>query len=217
VIEDGEVLKTRLLGRGPEHFELGERPPPDPGLGSNAHTRTVAAPQALKQLFAHILIQSVIRFRIPDDATERLAFAYSPLVETMQSLHVLADPEHHPLQHPWVRRMRTLPPALKHEIAAFSFLYGSYIPGPLALPVGTFLTFEEELARVRAFADERLLRFELTRPLYGGSIARDPGRLDDPSGKERSSGGRVSTVASVRSSSRLRSRRRASCSAASAP
>jgi biotin operon repressor len=77
--------------------------------------------------------------------------------------------------------MRTLTPALKHEIAALSFLYESYIPGPLALPVGSFLTFEDELARVRAFPDDQMLRFELTRPLYGGAIARDPAGLDDSS------------------------------------
>ena len=32
-------------------------------------------------------------------------------------------PKEHPLQHPWIRRMRSLSPALKREIRAFGFLY----------------------------------------------------------------------------------------------
>ena len=33
-----------------------------------------------------------IRFRVPAEAVERVAHAYSPLLETVLSLHVLADP-----------------------------------------------------------------------------------------------------------------------------
>ena len=62
-----------------------------------------------------------LRFRISDDAGECVAFSSSPLVETILSLHVLAEPKHHPLQHPWVRRMRRLDPALKRAIRDFVF------------------------------------------------------------------------------------------------
>ena len=50
-----------------------------------------------------------IRFHVPTHALERLAFAYSPLLEAVLSLHVLTEPKHHPLQHQWVRQMRALP------------------------------------------------------------------------------------------------------------
>jgi DNA-binding transcriptional ArsR family regulator len=120
----------------------------------------------------------MIRLHVPANAVERLAFTYSPLVEAVLSLHVLTNPEHHPLQHAWVRKMRRLPAALKREIAALAFLYDGYIPGPLALPVGSFLPFDGELAQIRAVADEQTLRFELTRSLYGGAVPRDPALLE---------------------------------------
>ena len=48
-----------------------------------------------------------IRFVLPEQESESVAFAYSPVVEAVLSLHVLTEPKHHPLQHPWVRRARS--------------------------------------------------------------------------------------------------------------
>ena len=53
-----------------------------------------------------------LRFEFGDEPEASLAFAYSPLLEAVLSLHVLTVPKHHALQHQWVRAMRTLPPAL---------------------------------------------------------------------------------------------------------
>lgn len=106
-----------------------------------------------------------IRVRLPNHAAEQIAFAYSPLQETVLSLHVLVEPKHHPLQHLWVRAMRVLPPALKRKIAAFSFLYRSYIPTfLLPSPTGPLQTFHEELATMCTLSQD-LLRLGFTRHL----------------------------------------------------
>ena len=59
-----------------------------------------------------------IRFELGDDDDGGVAFGYSPLLESVLSLHVLAEPKHHALQHGWVRAMRALPASLRREIAA---------------------------------------------------------------------------------------------------
>ena len=122
-----------------------------------------------------------IRFQLPADSVDRVAFAYSPLLEAALSLHVLVEPKHHPLQHEWVRAMRRLKPALKREIAAFSFLYRVTLADVfLPAPTETYPDYGSELERL-AGLDERSLAYELTRPLHdhGGTEPRDP-RLDDP-------------------------------------
>jgi DNA-binding transcriptional ArsR family regulator len=122
-----------------------------------------------------------IRFRLAPDAVDRVAFAYSPLLEAALSLHVLVEPKHHPLQHEWVRAMRRLAPRLRREIAAFSFLYRTTLADFfLPSPTDEYPTFEAELDRVSGL-DARVLAYELTRPLYdhGGAEPRDP-HLDDP-------------------------------------
>jgi DNA-binding transcriptional ArsR family regulator len=121
-----------------------------------------------------------IRFHLPADAPERVAFAYSPLLEATLSFHVLVEPKHHPLQHEWVRAMRALGPGLRREIGAFSFLYRGTL-ADVFLPASTddYRDFALELDRL-ASLDERTLAYELTRPLHdhGGAEPRDP-RLDD--------------------------------------
>ena len=88
-----------------------------------------------------------IRFVLPEQESESVAFAYSPVVEAVLSLHVLVAPRHHPLQHAWVRRMRKLDPKLKAEIRAFSFAYVGRFPDFLfPRPDEEFLEFDEELA-----------------------------------------------------------------------
>ena len=52
--------------------------------------------------------EEMIRFRVAADALDRLEVTYSPLLEAVLSLHVLAAPRHHALQHGWVRAMRRL-------------------------------------------------------------------------------------------------------------
>jgi DNA-binding transcriptional ArsR family regulator len=88
----------------------------------------------------------LIRFRLPDDAEECLAFTYSPLLETVLSLHVLVEPKHHPLQHEWVRRMRALPADLRRRIRRLAFVYDRVVPEFLMPSPGAgYASFEEEL------------------------------------------------------------------------
>ena len=122
-----------------------------------------------------------IRFRLEPDALDRVAFAYSPLLEAALSLHVLVEPKHHPLQHAWVRGMRALKPRLRREIGAFSFLYRVTLADVfLPSPTSSYPDFEVELERLVGL-DEQVLAYELTRPLYdhGGAEPREP-HLDDP-------------------------------------
>jgi DNA-binding transcriptional ArsR family regulator len=122
-----------------------------------------------------------IRFRLAAENVDRVAFAYSPLLEALLSLHVLVEPKHHPLQHPWVREMRRLSPPVKRAIQRFSFLYRYTFPDCfLPTPDEEFTTFDGELARLRAL-DEATIAYEFTRPLFdhGGQEPRDAG-LEDP-------------------------------------
>lgn len=122
----------------------------------------------------------MITFHLPSAAVERLAFAYSPILEAVLSLHALIEPKHHPLQHHWVRQMQQLSPALKREIAAFSFAYRSYFPAFLfPAATGTFATFEGELTRLRTLAP-RVLSFEFTEPFAGDMVRSDLTRIEDP-------------------------------------
>ena len=96
----------------------------------------------------------MIRFRLPTDGEECLAFAYSPLLEATLSLHVLVEPKHHPLQHAWVRRMRALPAELRREIRRLRFLYDRTVPEFLMqAPAGGYSSFEDELLRRRDGGD----------------------------------------------------------------
>src|SRR5205823_1741615 len=88
----------------------------------------------------------LIRFRLPPEGEECLAFTYSPLLEAVLSLHVLVEPKHHPLQHEWVRRMRTLPADLRRRIRQLAFVYDRVVPEFLmpSADAGS-ASFEEEL------------------------------------------------------------------------
>jgi DNA-binding transcriptional ArsR family regulator len=116
-----------------------------------------------------------IRFRLEPYDLDRVAFAYSPALEAILSLHVLTHPKHHPLQHPWVRGMRRLPPSLKREIAAFGFVYHEVVPDVfLPRPDDDFQSFDAELARLRSL-DEETVAYEFTRTMWdhGGGAERD--------------------------------------------
>lgn len=120
-----------------------------------------------------------IRFHIPAFAVERLSFAYSPLVEAVLSLHVLVEPKHHPLQHEFVRRMRSLPPSLRRRIADLAFVYRHTMPDFVSPSADEeYGSFEDELARLLSLDDETLA-LELLRPLYDHAGRRDPALLDD--------------------------------------
>jgi DNA-binding transcriptional ArsR family regulator len=105
---------------------------------------------------------SAIRFHLTEDALERVCFSYAPLLEAVFSLHVLVEPQHHPLHHPWVRDMRALPASVRRELAACSFALGGVppslgaaLPNPVArFPVDTSPSFEEGLADLRALPPE---------------------------------------------------------------
>jgi DNA-binding transcriptional ArsR family regulator len=104
---------------------------------------------------------TAIRFHLADDALERVCFSYAPLLEAVFSLHVLVEPQHHPLHHAWVREMRALPTSLRHEVAACSFVLGSApsqgaaLPNPLArFPAQASPSFEDGLADLRALPEE---------------------------------------------------------------
>ena len=119
-----------------------------------------------------------IRFRVPAEAVERVSHAYSPLLEAVLSLHVLVEPKHHPLQHPWVRRSRSLPAELKRGIAAFSFAYRVQVPDLLAPSTEHELrSFDDELESLRGL-DAETVALEFTRPLYDTEGRRDPALLD---------------------------------------
>ena len=97
----------------------------------------------------------------------------------MLSLHVLTAPKHHPLQHPWVRRARALPAALRREIAAFRFAYDAFVPEFLMpSPASAFGSFEDELRELAAL-DDAILGLGFLRPLWDHRGERDEGLLED--------------------------------------
>jgi DNA-binding transcriptional ArsR family regulator len=121
-----------------------------------------------------------IRFTLSPPPEEHVAFAYSPLLEAVLSLHVLAEPKHHPVQHRWVRQASKLPAGLKREIEALEFAFRSYVPEfVFPGPTGGLAAFETELGRLSALPDE-LVAVEFSRPLRGGAATRDPAALADP-------------------------------------
>ncbi|MGX9885513.1 DUF5937 family protein [Streptomyces sp. NPDC002276] len=130
-----------------------------------------------------------IVFRVPVGGAERVAFAYSPAMEAVLSLHVLVEPRHHPVQHGWVRAMRGLSPALKREIDVFAYTVRSYFPEFLfPRPTGGLPDFAGELAALRTL-DPDLVRLEFAVPLLtpwpGDAQGRDPRILDGPEARTR--------------------------------
>jgi DNA-binding transcriptional ArsR family regulator len=120
-----------------------------------------------------------VRFNIPAFAVERLSFAYSPIVEAVLSLHVLVEPKHHPLQHEFVRRMRSLSPPLRRRISDLAFVYRRTMPDFFSPSADEgYGSFEEELARILRHDDETLA-LELLRPIYDHAGQRDVALLED--------------------------------------
>ena len=107
-----------------------------------------------------------IRIRIPESPNGLVHVAPAPMCEAVLSLHVLMHPKEHPLQHPWIREMRSLSPALKREIRAFHFLY-SDITADFMLPerADSPQSFDEALAGFAALPAERA-QYEIARPTF---------------------------------------------------
>ena len=107
-----------------------------------------------------------IRVHVPVSHAGLVHVAPAPLVETVLSLHVLMHPKEHPLQHPWIRNMRTLSPALKREIRAFWFLY-SDITADFMLPerADAPQSFDDALAAFATLSPERA-QYEIARPAF---------------------------------------------------
>ncbi len=115
----------------------------------------------------------MIRIRFSPHAAEHVAFTYSPLLESVLSLHVLVGPKHHSLQHGWVRQMRALDPGLRRRIDELAPLYRWTIPDLLLPePAGDAESFQGELDRILALSPETQLE-ALGRPMYdhGGAGA----------------------------------------------
>jgi DNA-binding transcriptional ArsR family regulator len=122
----------------------------------------------------------LIRFRF-DDRAESVGFALSPLSEAISSLHVLLFPKAHAVQHPWIRAMRRVSPALRREIRAWAFLYEDAQPDCFLPPaIDATISFQEHLDVVRALPLEQA-RYELARPLFHYHVpqAGGPDQLDD--------------------------------------
>jgi len=117
-----------------------------------------------------------IRFELADEQDGVVAFGYSPLLESVLSLHVLAEPKHHALQHQWVRAMRALPASLRREISALSFLYRWTLPD-CVLPSADsgYDSFEVELDRLRRLRTD-VVAFDLLRRLYDHGGGARPAR-----------------------------------------
>ena len=93
-----------------------------------------------------------------------MAFGYSPLLESVLSLHVLAEPKHHALQHAWVRAMRNLPSSLRREIARCrSSTAGRSRTPSFRPPTSGYDDFGVELARLRRLRTD-VVAFELPAP-----------------------------------------------------
>jgi len=106
-----------------------------------------------------------IRVRLTDPKAS-VRFALSPLLETLSSLHVLREPEHHPLNHSWVRAMRDLPAPLRRDLVRFAFVTRAALSA-VGVPIAGVErgVFEDELARLRNAAPDEAVRF-LTRAHY---------------------------------------------------
>ncbi|TLS42071.1 helix-turn-helix transcriptional regulator [Streptomyces montanus] len=100
-----------------------------------------------------------------------LAAGPSALSELMASLHVLAEPEHHPEAVGWTARAAAAGPELRDELSVFAPLWARFrcrLFFPLTLPLAASL--DEELAAIAALPAEDFL--ELVAPGVLGTNAQ---------------------------------------------
>jgi len=123
-----------------------------------------------------------IKLRLPAVDADHVVVGVSPMSEACASLHVLLHPWAHPVQHPWVREMRSLPADLKRDVRAWGFVYDSAAPDCFLPPdARTELTFEESVGALEAMEPEQAT-YELLRPFFFYSQPASGGAeaLDDP-------------------------------------
>ncbi|MEU1576727.1 DUF5937 family protein [Streptomyces collinus] len=99
-----------------------------------------------------------------------IAAGSSALSELMASLHVLAEPEHHPEGADWAGRAIAADPALRDELSFFAPLWARFrcrLFFPRALPLPASL--DEELAAIAGLPAEEFL--ELVAPGVLGTTA----------------------------------------------
>jgi DNA-binding transcriptional ArsR family regulator len=122
----------------------------------------------------------MIRITLPENHAEHVAFAYSPLLECVLSLHVFVGPKHHALHHSWVRGMRNLDAGIKRRIDTFRFVYETHLPDMLVpRPFASPKTFEEELEQVCSHPPDLLVE-EFGRPLFDHGGRHGQRLFDDP-------------------------------------
>jgi Family of unknown function (DUF5937) len=115
-----------------------------------------------------------------EDRPDSVRFALAAAAEALMSLHVTLYPKIHALQHPWIRAMHRVSPALKREIRAFAFSFADAF-ADCFVPTGPSMTFHDQLAVLQSLSDEQAAH-ELARPLffYWKPEAGGPERLSDP-------------------------------------
>jgi DNA-binding transcriptional ArsR family regulator len=103
-----------------------------------------------------------------------LAVGPSALSELMASLHVLAEPEHHPEAADWAARAAAAEPELRDELSVFAPLWARFrcrLFFPRVLPLAASL--DEELAAIAALPAEDVL--DLVAPgVIGTAVQRVP-------------------------------------------
>ena len=128
-----------------------------------------------------------IKLRLPAVDADHVVVGVSTMSEACASLHVLLHPWAHPVQHPWVREMRSLPADLKRDVRAWGFVYDSAAPDCFLPPdARTELTFEESVGALEAMEPEQAT-YELLRPFFFYSQPASGGAeaLDDPAELQR--------------------------------
>lgn len=126
-----------------------------------------------------------LRVQVPDSASGRATFTYSPVLEAILSISILLQPDHHPLHHEWVRETRKrLPSRMKQGLADFRFSHFGFIPAELVPPAGVDPPdFDSEMARIRA-----LPTVEKSLPILRNLVPASDSEwdsLDDPATAER--------------------------------
>lgn len=110
----------------------------------------------------------------------RCRFGISPRWETQEAVRVLRRPDRQAYHLPWLRRIRDAAAGLDLRPLWLLMPRKGHHPDLLSPPpLGPSVTFEEELARVRAAADDPdTAHYELRR-----SLACTPGALESPIGQ----------------------------------
>ncbi|MEW2071465.1 DUF5937 family protein [Streptomyces sp. NPDC007346] len=103
----------------------------------------------------------------------RCRFALSPLVETQEAVRTLARPHRHGYHLPWLRRIRAAAAGLDLEPLWLLMPDGGHNPDFICPPpIGPFVTFEEEIAGVRA-VDPEVARADMALALSERPGARE--------------------------------------------